>query len=735
MQTAAAAGDANAHARTATLDPYGQLIRTLMPRAQSIAIYDRMGVPVWMSDGRDVPELRRLLQEILTAELRPGDRNPGRVQPMDDEHMSYVFLLRDAGGTLVGAAGVVCRESSKRTEARPFTLVQGLLRPVLECLQRELGAQHSIGELQRDLMVRDGDLELLLGATQDETTSGGSAENFAQLVQSCVGHLGCSVGALVIPDRNIAVCRTGEGTPPKAGADVLTQTHRQLLAWVQQQRKTLTANDPSRAGPIGRVPYKLLCCPVMQGAQRVLGMLVLFKPPASPDFDLRQVRIVELLARRVAYVLLNDYDATTGLLTRPAFEKRALGLLRPEAQPGDNCVIYVDIDRLHVLNENLGLHVGDEVIVRVADVIRRALAPRMLAARISGDRFAVLLVDATLDRGQELAEMLRDNLGSLDFVAGGKAVDVSASFGVARVVDGKQPLAHALAAAEIACKAAKDRGRDRVELYEDSDQSIVRRYRDVTLVGTLRHALAQDRFRLEAQVIAPLKGPARGSKYELLLRMMDEQQQTISPEKFLSAAERYQLAPAIDRWVVSKVVRLLQPVARSLADQGASFAVNISGQSLGDEDFSAFLDTLLRESRLPPQLLSFELTETAAVANIVRAEALIRRLRDLGYDVALDDFGRGLSSLAYLKTLPVTCLKIDGSLVCDVAGDDRSQAMLSAIVQLARAMGLKTVAEGVESEEIRQITAKLGVEYAQGFSIGRPEPLEHVIEKLVAAKL
>ncbi|HEX9772478.1 MAG TPA: EAL domain-containing protein [Steroidobacteraceae bacterium] len=735
MQTAVAAGDANAHARTATLDPYGQLIRTLMPRAQSIAIYDRMGAPVWMSDGRDVPELRRLLQEILTAELRPGDRNPGRVQPMDDEHMSYVFLLRDAGGTLVGAAGVVCRESSKRSEARPFTLVQGLLRPALECLQRELGAQHSIGELQRDLIVRDGDLELLLGATQDETTSGGSAENFAQLVQSCVGHLGCSVGALVIPDRNIAVCRTGEGTPPKAGADVLTQTHRQLLVWAQQQRKTLTANDPSRAGPIGRVPYKLLCCPVMQGAQRVLGMLVLFKPPASPDFDLRQVRIVELLARRVAYVLLNDYDATTGLLTRPAFEKRALGLLRPEAQPGDNCVIYVDIDRLHVLNENLGLHVGDEVIVRVADVIRRALAPRMLAARISGDRFAVLLVDATLDRGQELAEMLRDNLGSLDFVAGGKAVDVSASFGVARVVDGKQPLAHALAAAEIACKAAKDRGRDRVELYEDSDQSIVRRYRDVTLVGTLRHALAQDRFRLEAQVIAPLKGPARGSKYELLLRMMDEQQQTISPEKFLSAAERYQLAPAIDRWVVSKVVRLLQPVARSLADQGASFAVNISGQSLGDEDFSAFLDTLLRESRLPPQLLSFELTETAAVANIVRAEALIRRLRDLGYDVALDDFGRGLSSLAYLKTLPVTCLKIDGSLVCDVAGDDRSQAMLSAIVQLARAMGLKTVAEGVESEEIRQITAKLGVEYAQGFSIGRPEPLEHVIEKLVAAKL
>jgi len=271
--SAAAVSELNPVSRSTTLEPYGQLIRMLMPRAQSIAIYDRMGVPAWMSDGRDVPELRRLLEESLSAELGPGERSTGRMQPMDDEHGVYVFLLRDGEGALVGAAGVVCREATKGREARPFTLVHGLLRPVLDCLQRELGSQHDIGALQRDLVVRDGDLELLLGNTQDEAT--GSAEDFAHLVQSCVGHLGCSVGALVIPDRNIAVCRTGEGTPPRAGADVLTQTHRPLLAWTQQQQKTLVSNDPSRPGALARVPYKVLCCPVMQGAQRVLGMLAL----------------------------------------------------------------------------------------------------------------------------------------------------------------------------------------------------------------------------------------------------------------------------------------------------------------------------------------------------------------------------------------------------------------------------------------------------------------------------
>jgi Amt family ammonium transporter len=217
--------------------------------------------------------------------------------------------------------------------------------------------------------------------------------------------------------------------------------------------------------------------------------------------------------------------------------------------------------------------------------------------------------------------------------------------------------------------------------------------------------------------------------------MSDEKGESVPPEKFLSAAERYQLAPAIDRWVVRRAIEMLAPHAARLHEMQACFAVNISGQSLGDADFAVFMDTALRDGKLPRGLLSFEVTETAAVANIVRAEALIRRLRDLGSDVALDDFGRGLSSLTYLKTLPVTHLKIDGIFVRDVVTDDRSQAMLSAIVQLARAMKLKTVAECVESEAIWQATRALGVDYGQGFYIGRPMPLEKVLGTLVGANM
>jgi EAL domain-containing protein (putative c-di-GMP-specific phosphodiesterase class I) len=381
------------------------------------------------------------------------------------------------------------------------------------------------------------------------------------------------------------------------------------------------------------------------------------------------------------------------------------------------------------------MHVGDEVIVRVAEAIRRSVTPRMLASRISGDRFALLLPGAHVDQAQDHAERLRDALERLGFVRDRQTVEISASFGIAAVLGGHHPLSHALASAEIACKAAKDRGRNRVEVYAEGDQSIVRRYTDLTLVGTLRSALLDQRFRLEAQPIVPLNGAAAHPKFELLLRMTDEAGNSIPPDKFLSAAERYQLAPAIDRWVVRRVIDTLKPVAAHLAQVHACFAVNISGQSLGDAEFASFMEGTLRDAGLPLELLSFEVTETAAVANIVRAEALIRRLREFGCAVALDDFGRGLSSLTYLKTLPVTHLKIDGSFVRDVVTDERSHAMLSAIVQLARAMKLETVAECVESDAICQAIRGLGVSYGQGFSIGRPMPLDKVLGALVTANI
>ncbi|HSN72482.1 MAG TPA: EAL domain-containing protein, partial [Steroidobacteraceae bacterium] len=523
----------------------------------------------------------------------------------------------------------------------------------------------------------------------------------------------------------------GPGVQAATGAQVLTKTHRHLLAWSQVQRRTMAINDAPPGSPFGAVPFKILSCPIVHAAQRVVGILALFKPRNTEDFRLREVRLVEVLGRRVSNVLQIAYDPATGLLTRPAFEKRALAVLdRDLAGNGSHCVVYLDLDRLHVVNENHGMHVGDDLIVRVAEAIRQRMRGRMLASRISGDRFAMFLPETDLPQAEDFAGVLCSAVAQLECLADGKKVDVSASFGVARITFTRHPLSHGLAAAEVACKAAKDRGRNRVEVYQEADHSIIRRYQDVTLVGTLREALATDRFRLDAQPITSMAGDRREYRFELLLRMIDAAGDPVAPDKFLSAAERYQLAPAIDRWVVKHVIAALTGQAELLRRCGAHFAINISGQSIGDDEFPEFLEAELRAQPDVGALLSFELTETAAVTNIVRAEALMRRLQDLGHEVALDDFGRGLSSLSYLKTLPVSCLKIDGAFIRDLASNQRSQAMVSAIVQLARAMGLKTTAECVESDAILEHVRDLGVDYGQGFSLGRPQPLADVLAKI-----
>jgi diguanylate cyclase (GGDEF)-like protein len=710
-----------------SLDPYGQLIKMLMPRALGIAIYDRDGMALWISDNNENADLQGLINDAVEASAKAGGEqaSPGFAQEWNGD-TAYVFVIRTSRQAVMGYVGVISPDTSQG--ARPFATLHGLLRPALDVLSRELTNQYNIDDLQRHLSARDGDLELLL-----DTSNEAEGDDFDRLVRACTKHLGCVLGALLIPDKNISICATGEGMKPGAGAEVLARTHRHLLAWSQVQRRTLALNKVAPSGPLGTVPYKILACPVLLGVQRVVGILLLFKSANGEDFDLRQIRIGELLARRVAHVLDNTFDAATGLFTRPALEHKVTAMLAASSANAMQSVIYMDIDRLHVLNENHGMHVGDEVIARIAEVLSSNLTPRMVATRISGDRFAVFLADTGLEAAQQVGWSLCRAIQKLLPKVDDKVVDVSASFGVARVTTtSKNPLSHALAAAEVACKAAKDRGRGRVEVYQDADVSIIRRHEDVMVLGAVRDALANDRFRLDAQPIVEFgKDTGKHRRFELLLRMIDPNGESVAPDKFLSAAERYQLAPAIDRWVLNFVLEILSSAAPKLQSLGVHFAVNLSGQSLGEEGFPEFLESKLREYNLPPEMISFELTETAAVTNIVRAELLMRRLREMGHEFALDDFGRGLSSLTYLQSLPASYLKIDGALVRDVVGNPRSQAMITAIIQLANAMKLKTTAECVESEAISRAVAQLGVHYGQGFHIGRPRPLENVLKELM----
>jgi len=315
-------------------------------------------------------------------------------------------------------------------------------------------------------------------------------------------------------------------------------------------------------------------------------------------------------------------------------------------------------------------------------------------------------------------------------ISANRQLDVSASIGVASIDPETDGIVGVMASAEIACKMAKDGGRDRIQVFEQDNTSLVRRSEEIEWIGRVQQGLRDDQFELYCQPVTPLADAGQAPHFEILIRLLDEDGTVQLPGLFLPAAERYQLMPQIDRWVIRNTLATLGSTWESIAASGAVFCVNLSGQSLTDHSFLLFVSDELRNAKVPPQNICFEITETAAISNIDEALAFMKEMRGWGCRFALDDFGAGLSSFGYLKVLPVDYLKIDGSFVREVTTDDISRSMVEAICQIGRTMGLKMVAEYVGDEDTVAVLRTMGVDYVQGFYIGKPAPLSETLNRL-----
>lgn len=718
----------------ASLEPYAQLVKSLMPRASAVRVFDAEAQLRWSSESTTGPDLPHLVS--LANRNALDDREAlGDVIYLEGEGCPvYLWWLRNESGEFIATVAVSTRRDVGG-EQQSFSFANAVVRPAMECLRRELAAQSSILALNRTLSVRDKDVELLLSVADVHPENGANqVDQLKELLQSSADHLRCALVALIVPEKSIALVRVGTGS--SADASIVARTHRQLLQLTHNRREPLIINRvTSGANSEHAVPYRILAGPVRQGSGRVTGALALFRDLSAPEFEARDARLVELIARKASAHIEASYDALTGLLTRPALEQRARVAMGENSRAPHWSALYIDCDQLHAINESFGMHIGDGVLGQLGELIRRRLPPGALAARISGDRFAVLL-PAEEDVAEEFAESLRVAAEQLGTVHATARLQMSVTIGVAPLELKGDALPHSLAAAESACKAGKDRGRNRVELYQEADVSIIRRYTDITVAGDLRDAIANNRLRLDAQIVQPMASSDPGDDgvrpvhFELLIRMLGLRGEIMGPDRFLSAAQRYQMMPVIDRWVVEQALSQLKPFAELLANRAVVFNLNFSGQSLNDHGFCEFLIEALENSGIDPGVFCFELTESDAVQNIVKAEVLMRKLRRLGCGVALDDFGTGLSSLSYLRSLPVTLLKIDGSFVRDILKDPRAESMVQAIAQLAHTMGIATVAEYVETDEIHQRLHSLGVDYAQGFAIGKPLPFQTLLDEL-----
>lgn len=454
--------------------------------------------------------------------------------------------------------------------------------------------------------------------------------------------------------------------------------------------------------------------PILSTPGTALGAILVFH-------DMTRARTLE---RTVSYQA--THDALTGLWNRTEFEAQLEFAINAAVNSGETHVVCtLDVDQLKVINETCAHEAGDRLLCQVADLLRANLRDSDVVARLGGDEFGVLMKNCTLVSAARVIEGIMTSLHEVRFSSAGRIFEVNASIGVAQVKPGCESATHIMSEADLACHAAKERGGNRYHIYQSNDSELQRRQSEMQWVSRISDAIDNDRLVLYCQQIMPLSpDKTPGLHFEVLVRMLDTDGTLIMPDKFLPAAERYNLINSLDRWVVSHTLQWYAQYRESgQASEHDTLSVNLSGMSITDAKLLSHIKADMRNYGVPPSVLCFEITETAAVSNLSAATNFIRELRRQGCRFALDDFGSGLSSFAYLKNLPVDYLKIDGAFVRDMDTDEVDFAMVSAIQQLGKVLGTRTVAEFVRNDEILRMLKEIGVDYAQGYAIARPIPL------------
>ena len=467
-------------------------------------------------------------------------------------------------------------------------------------------------------------------------------------------------------------------------------------------------------------PIRYSHAPIRTREGSVLGMIVVFH-------DISQIRA---MAQQLLWQA--SHDALTGLVNRREFERRLTELIDTARTQGrEHALMFMDLDNFKAVNDTCGHSAGDELLRQLTSVMLARMRGSDTLARLGGDEFAALLETCPFEQAVRIANATRETVREFRFVWEDKTFTVGVSIGLVPITADSGNLNRVLSLADACCYEAKNRGRDRVQVYRADEAEATGKHGELQVVSQINQAFEMGRFRLYRQRIVSLAaGPHREPNYEVLVRMIDKAGNLIPPTGFMPAAERYNLLTSIERWVISSLIEYLHnqwnggAIPRDASERGY-YSVNLSGASINDKSLPDFLHTLLRRYQLPAGLLCFEITETTAISNLNAAAELMTELKGMGCRFALDDFGTGMSSFAYLKYLPVDVLKIAGMFVKDMATDPMDFAIIDAINRIGHILGMETVAEEVEDAETLAKITEVGIDCAQGYFIAAPEAILH----------
>jgi len=493
-------------------------------------------------------------------------------------------------------------------------------------------------------------------------------------------------------------------TPSPHQTELQRVTENLEVVMTTENPKTLVHKSMSEYA----VEYTL--APIVTEDRKTSGAVVIF----------RDVTEVRALSSQLKYYA--SHDSLTGLINRRQFEyylDKAIKSTRIE-NSRQHVVCFMDLDNFKIINDTAGHEAGDEFLKQLALLMQSFLRRSDILGRIGGDEFGILLEDCNIDNAISIAEKIRKEIKSFRFIWANNSFEVGASIGLAKLDSTVASLAEIMRNADTACYISKEEGRNRIHLFDPNDEDIKKRQGELQWMQHIKDALKNNNFVLHCQSIVNIENS--GEKHcEILLRLLNSDGTIVPPMSFIPAAERYEIMPSIDRWVITHTIDFLTRNREMINNH--IFTINLSGQSLGQKGFDKFVIDTLQKSEIAPEIICFEITETAAISNLTRAISFMKSLKAIGCRFALDDFGSGLSSFNYLKNMPVDYIKIDGNFIVDICHDKTDLAFVEAINRIGHIMGIETIAEFVENKDTFEALKKIGVNYAQGFYIDKPKPL------------
>ena len=621
------------------------------------------------------------------------------------------------------AANEVTKNHFPTIEDKGFTEIS---KPIYSFNNMMGRVQLIIQDLESEIDGHKSTEEKLNGAVKDAKQQVANSEhqnNFLQMtLQSIVdGVITTNTSGYITSINPVAEQLTGWSCEEALDKPVVQIMHaiyedsrKRIYAPIENIENKSVLDEPIKVilvqhGSNIETPVEYVAAPMLDSEDKMVGIVIIIHDESTQ----------RTLNRQLSFQA--THDAVTGLINRHEFKHRLNHIFaESKVTSAPNTLCFLDIDKFKVINDTCGHNAGDELLKQVTELLKRQIREGDTLARLGGDEFGLLLNNCDIKHAEFIADEILQAIGNYNFTWDEFNFAINIGIGITAVTNEVDSCEELLSNADSACRLAKESGRNHVQLYTRENDSLLTQQREMHWISRINHALEEDRFQLYFQEILQLQGESNKFRRhgEILLRMVDRKGSLISPGMFLPAAEHYNMIEVIDEWVIEKTIEWISHTKNNIL-----ISINISAKSISNKDFMHFVVTKIKNSKINPELLCFEITETTAVTHLTAAIHFMNVLKKLGCSFALDDFGSGLSSFSYLTNLPVDYIKIDGVFVVDIDKDSMHYAMVKSINDVGQVMGIKTIAEYTTSTRIIECLREIGVDYAQGYAVARPVPL------------